>query len=1232
MRSPARVWLTVGPLALAAGGGALAAVLTSGHEENRILVSVFGLLVGWAFLVAGLIARTRRPENRTGVLLLLVGFTFFLGALGTSNHSVPYTIGIAFGAIFIAALVHLLLAYPSGRLTSRGERAFVICGYVAAFLANAAPMLFDRYPATEDCAECPDNALLITDSPTADNVLTGIFNGLGFVVLLLTVVILVRRWRGATLAARRLLGPVLIAGGWTLVFFALTIVVFPVSETAANLVGIGFVAGFVATPFVFLWGILRSRLVRLDLAPLLAEPSETPTLGETQDVLRALVRDPSLELLYWVEEASAYFDVERRRRELPGLSSDLAWTRVDSDTGPLAALIYDPVLCDEPEQIERVTAALRLRLEKDRSVRALRISEYRSRALLNAIPDTMFRLSRDGTILDVQSHDPENVVYPPEEMVGTSIYAIPSDVIATEAMEERKRLVRRAFETGEVQTQEYAVNMPAGGRRFAETRIVPSGENEFVMIVRDVTDEKLTESRNLALLEALPDSMFRLTRDGRYLDFQARDARYYRVEGESFVGMSIYDALPPAVAEGVMAAAERAFTTGAMQTVEGELEHEGEMVYAESRIVASGENEFVMIVRDVTDRITQQRQIQTQNEFLEAMGDATTGLLCNLFVDGRIGYDNVNLPLRELTGYAQYEVDGGYFWDVFVHPDDRADAERVVREVVAGGDPGEQQSRWLTKDGQELIVAWTCRAMPKVTHENRKLLISGSDVTERVRHEERIQRERDYFGALVDATPSFICVVDEQGHLGTHSLNESMSELTGYTDEEVARRSFAEVFSAPEDAAAVEATIAAVAAGGEPGEQETHWLTRDGRRVLVAWKCAPLPERESRRRFVISGSDVTERRRREEEQAALRRVAVAVASERRPEDVFQTVTEEAGRLLGGDGANMLRYDPSASEALVVGFWQRADAVQDDTVIGRRIALKDGPASIVRNTGKATRFEPEDAVKAGFRERLRAEHTSSVVTAPVLVSGRVWGAVSVSITEGSFPPGTEERIAQFTSLVATALANAEAREELHASRARIVEAGDAERRRLERNLHDGAQQRLVSLSLSLRLAQAKLSGDVHAADEILSGASVELALALEELRELARGIHPAVLTDRGLGPALESLADRTPLPVQFDQLPDDRLPPPVEAAAFYVVSEALANVTKYAEASSVSVRVAHEDGYAVVEVADDGVGGADPQGGSGLRGLSDRVAALEGRLAIVSPPGAGTRIRAEIPVD
>jgi signal transduction histidine kinase len=203
------------------------------------------------------------------------------------------------------------------------------------------------------------------------------------------------------------------------------------------------------------------------------------------------------------------------------------------------------------------------------------------------------------------------------------------------------------------------------------------------------------------------------------------------------------------------------------------------------------------------------------------------------------------------------------------------------------------------------------------------------------------------------------------------------------------------------------------------------------------------------------------------------------------------------------------------------------------------------------------------------------------------------------------------------------------EELRHSRKRLLQAGDAERRRLERNLHDGAQQRLVSLSLALRLAQAKLKADPDAASKLLSGASEELAQALEELRELARGIHPAVLSDRGLSAALEALAGRAPLPVEV-LAPEERLPPPVEAAAYYVVSEALTNVAKYAQASAVGVRVTRLNGSAVVEVADDGVGGADPLNGSGLRGLADRVEALDGRLHVESAPGRGTVIRAEIP--
>jgi signal transduction histidine kinase len=204
------------------------------------------------------------------------------------------------------------------------------------------------------------------------------------------------------------------------------------------------------------------------------------------------------------------------------------------------------------------------------------------------------------------------------------------------------------------------------------------------------------------------------------------------------------------------------------------------------------------------------------------------------------------------------------------------------------------------------------------------------------------------------------------------------------------------------------------------------------------------------------------------------------------------------------------------------------------------------------------------------------------------------------------------------------------EELQTSRARLVEVSMGERRRLERDLHDGAQQRLVALSLQLGLARRKMESDPATGARLLDAARTELGRALEELRELARGIHPAILTDRGLGAALHALAERAPLPVDLHQMPEDRLPPAVEAAAYFVVAESLTNVAKYSSAQHASVRVGRRDGFAVVEVSDDGVGGADPAAGTGLRGLADRLAALDGRLEVQSPPGGGTVIRANIP--
>jgi signal transduction histidine kinase len=205
------------------------------------------------------------------------------------------------------------------------------------------------------------------------------------------------------------------------------------------------------------------------------------------------------------------------------------------------------------------------------------------------------------------------------------------------------------------------------------------------------------------------------------------------------------------------------------------------------------------------------------------------------------------------------------------------------------------------------------------------------------------------------------------------------------------------------------------------------------------------------------------------------------------------------------------------------------------------------------------------------------------------------------------------------------------EDLRRSRARIVEVGLAERRRLERNLHDGAQQRLVALSLTLRMAQGKIRKAPDTAETLVAAAQEELTTALEELRELARGIHPAVLSDRGLQAAVEALAVRSPLPVRVVEVPGERLPEPVEAAAYFVIAEALTNVAKYADANEATVAVRRQNGHALVEVRDDGVGGADPARGSGLEGLADRVGALDGSLSLDSPPGAGTILRAEIPV-
>jgi PAS domain S-box-containing protein len=971
MSRRAWLWSTVVPAALVAGTAASAFMYSSDTHNLPRLQAVLIALIGGSFILAGLIARTRRPLNRTGLLLIAVGFTWFLGGLVGTNESWSWTIGVAAMALPAGFLIHLLLAYPSGRLQSDWERFVVVTGYVLVTVAQAGHLLVEPDPF--ECEECPSNAFLVSEQDRAADILTDSIRAVAVVYLLAVVGTLIGRWLGASMAARRTLTPVFVAGGATLLLFAVSVGAQSFSHRLSEVTG--WIASFVliGVPFLFLTGLLKSRLALAEISRTLAAEPE----AGAQERIRELLHDPSAELLYaCAEPARGYVDVNGRPREAvaePGR----AVTPIEREGRLLGAILHDEALIDEPELLQQVAAAVGLEIERDQNLFALEASERRSRALLEASPDSMFRISREGTILDYRVQPPIRLFRPAEGMIGSDVYDgdFPNEITAR-TME----LAEQALATGELQMHEYEVVVD-GELRYQEERITPSGADEFVVIVRDVTERKRqeqklqgSEQRNRALVEAMPDNMFRISADGTFLDIQESPESNIRPV-QAKVGSNVYDyPVSRELIDRVMAAGKRAVETGELQTIEWELGSEADLRYQEGRFMPSGHNEFFLVVRDVTLR-------------------------------------------------KQQEI----------------------------------------------------------------------------------------------------------------------------------------------------------------------------------------------------------------EQAALHRVAVAVVGERPNERIFDLVTREAGRVLGAHSSYLVRYEPGGEEAVIIGSWSEPGAAWEP--VGQRFRMKGAASHMVYETGRPVRLElDEGTVPPIFAAQMREWGVNSVVAAPITVTGRLWGAVGASLTAPhSFPPGAEARLGAFTQILSLALASEEAREQLAASRARLVSAGDEERRRLERNLHDGAQQRLVSVSLSLRLAQARLTSDPDDAEKLLHAANAELSVALEELRELARGIHPAVLTERGLGPAIASLADRTPLPVDFELLTGKRLPSQVEAAAYYVVSEALANVAKYAGASAVSVRVAQEDGRAVIEVADDGVGGADAEQGSGLRGLTDRVEALEGRLAVVSPTGKGTTIRAEIPL-
>jgi signal transduction histidine kinase len=366
-----------------------------------------------------------------------------------------------------------------------------------------------------------------------------------------------------------------------------------------------------------------------------------------------------------------------------------------------------------------------------------------------------------------------------------------------------------------------------------------------------------------------------------------------------------------------------------------------------------------------------------------------------------------------------------------------------------------------------------------------------------------------------------------------------------------------------------------------------------------------------------------------DEQAALRRVATLVARRTEPVEVFEAVTEEVGRLLAIEFSNLARYEPDGT-ITSVATWARTGPSSFSSA-GLRLGGKN-LATLVFDTGRPARMDDYAEASGAVGDILRRSGLRSSVGAPITVEGHLWGLMSVgSSVQQSLLPDTEARLANFTDLVATAIADAQNRAELTESRARIVAAADDTRRRIERDLHDGVQQQLVTLGLKLRSIASAIPAELESLHADLGRVVSGLDDVLAELRELSRGIHPAVLSRGGLEPAIKTLARRSPTPVDVHVRLPARPPESIEAAAYYVVAEALTNVAKHAHASFVTIEVESLDGVIQVSVADDGAGGAVPTPGFGLIGLRDRVDALDAKMTITSPRGEGTTIVVRFPV-
>jgi PAS domain S-box-containing protein len=1208
----------VGAAAVALSVAGLLLASRSAYRPSWLGPALLFTTVAVSFVLAGLVAAVRRPENRTGTTLVVTGFTWFLGLLAIFDNDVLFTAGVLLGPLPYALVAALALGYPTGTLPWRPDR--VIVGAAIA-LVTVGQLLF-MFIATdaEICPtsiECGTNLLFLTDERVPTLVIRWSLNVAIAATVGAALWRMALRWRHASGALRRVVGPVYLGAAIAFASVAVRVVLADVSEGGAAALWAVQVAALLGVPLAILLGLLRSRLARGAVAAL------TVALGSEKPLREALAEalgDPTLTIAYPLS-GEGWVDAEGRPTILPSDGDDRTGTPVHRAGRVVATLVHDRALADEPELVDGVAAAAALALRAEGLQAEARAQYTFLETLVNTAPSLIVHIDTDGRIrnqsafaTEVAGHDDE------EEIRGRLFWDVFIDPGERQQVIERFEAARPGFTYGEYENTFTNVR---GERRVVSWRAAPvvADDGRVTGIIAagvDITarhEEAEARERERAFLNAIaneaPSLLCLIDENGVMAPAAANRAFESRLElGSDSVGGEVF--WERYVAPEHAADVERTIRLVAA----GERVPERDDVW----LTASGvrldvawtctalprldeRRLFLVSGLDVTERRRREEEVRAQRDFLIAVSRATPSFLAVVGEDCRVDHDlGVNKAMWEI-GYPDERAKGSRFWELVAPPDERERFREDLLASFADEVPRQRESTWVTGDGRRLAVSWSARPM-FTGAAGSCWLICGTDITERRERELEVERERDATTTVLQSIPSIVIVLDRQGRIRDRdvdnplaAVNRAFRETFGWRDAELVGREVLELIDGEHEVESARAAIAAAASGVNSGEVESRWRCADGSLRLFSWSAAPVPDVTGRTEglVLLSGVDITERRQRELEHQR-RQEFIEAIGEASPSYIVIVTGEGIVRAGGSNAAFEQAFGWTSEEIAGKPF---VGTVTPSTDYAARMMIANAANGAIQGEVES-RWESRDG--GSLIVAWSARPVTGVAGEPlVLVSG-------VDVTERRLQA-----------------------EELRASRTRIVSAADEARRRLERDLHDGAQQRLVALSVSLRLAEARALNGGDDVPELLRGLRAELGVALEELRELARGIHPAILTDRGLGPALDALVARAPLSVELSY-PDVSLPTAVEAAAYFVAAEALTNVAKYAGARQARVGVTLGERCLLVEIADDGVGGADASRGSGLRGLADRVAALDGRLSLESPAGGGTIVRAEIPVD